>query len=128
MSENTRAVPGCTDPERGAAALRKTRPGHLDVPRWVAPAGAIAAALPVYASYLGFVGLPAAGRVGSLNGEVVGLKMSVQELNVFRDASRRSHEPERPVRLLHRATRDRGVLGTSRRISVARPCRVTRCC
>jgi len=128
MSENSRAVPGCTDAERGVAleaylerrlsrveeagfedhffgcaacleeirlrqglpaALRKTRSRHLDVPRWLAPAGAIAVALLVYTSYLGLIELPEAkGRVGLLNDEVAGLKTSVQELNAFRDASR----------------------------------------
>ena len=71
------------------AALQEVRSGQQGVPRWIAPVGAVAAALIVYTSYLGFVELPSAkGKIGSLTNELTGLKSSVQELNAFRDASR----------------------------------------
>jgi hypothetical protein len=71
------------------AALRGVDSARRHRQIWLSFAGAAAAALLVYTSYLGFVELPAVTvHAGELKNEVSDLKTSLLELNSYRDARR----------------------------------------
>jgi hypothetical protein len=71
------------------AALHEASSGRRRAQLWFASAGAAAAVLLVYTSYLGFVELPGVARQeGVLRDEVSELKTSLQGLNANRDPRR----------------------------------------